>query len=188
MRSSARNRMSSVGASSDDQIKIVVRDGVEADLSQVAALKVESWADTYAPIVGNGVIDRMLDFEEHRRSIQRDLENHGAFLLVAAAPNGEIVGFALNHLDAGEPFLESLHVRPVHRGSGIGAALLRATATRWAASGFTSLSLHVLSANKAARRFYERLGAVDVGATAQSWKGMWVPTAVYRWPSLSHLL
>jgi ribosomal protein S18 acetylase RimI-like enzyme len=180
--------MSSVEGSADDKAKIVVRDGVQADLLHVAALKVESWVDTYAPIVGSAVIDRMLDVEEQRSSIQRDLENHGAFLLVAAAPNGEIVGFALNHLDAGEPFLESLHVRPVHRGSGIGTALLRATATHWTASGFNNLSLHVVSANAAARRLYERLGAVDIGTTAENWKGVLVPTAIYRWPSLSHLV
>lgn len=165
---------------------MILRDGVEADLSPVAALKVSSWADTYRPLVGSEVVDQLLDVDDHRSTIQQDLRKRQAFLLVAEAPDGEIVGFALSFVDdAGEPFLESLHVRPDIRGTGIGAALLHATTNRWAAGGFGTMSLHVLAANIAARRFYERLGGTAVGAIMDNWRGTSVPVAVYRWHRLS---
>ena len=167
---------------------VIVRDGVQADLSQVAALKVRSWDDTYRPIVGDAVVDQMLDVEEHRSTIQRDLEKREAFLLVAEAPDNGMVGFALSYLDdVGEPYVESLHVRPGMRGTGIGATLLRAAAARWAGGGFATMSLHVVAANVAARRFYERLGGVVVGTIAENWRGTPVPAVVYRWASLSRL-
>jgi ribosomal protein S18 acetylase RimI-like enzyme len=167
---------------------VIVRDGVVADLSQAAALKVRSWDDTYRPLVGDAVVDQLLDVEEHRKTIQEDLEKREALLLVAEAPDGEILGFALSYLDdGGEPFLESLHVVPGMRGTGIGAALLRSTAARWAAGGFGTMSLHVLVANLAARRFYERLGGVVVDTITDNWRGTSVQITVYRWPSLSRL-
>lgn len=174
------------GSAAGDDLKMIVRAGVQADLPQVAALKVRSWDDTYRALVGSAVVDQLLDVEEHRSTIQRDLGKPKAFLLVAEAPDGEVVGFALSHLDdAGEPFLESMHVRPGLRGTGIGTALLRATAARWTTGGFGSMSLHVVAANIAARRFYERLGGVVVGTMAENWRGTSVPLVVYRWPSLS---
>jgi ribosomal protein S18 acetylase RimI-like enzyme len=167
---------------------VFVRDGVLADLPQVAALRVMGWDDTYRPIVGDAVVDQLLDVEDHRIAIERDLEKRDAFLLVVEAPDRKVVGFALNHLDdEGGPFLESLHVRPDMRGSGIGTALLRATASRWAVRGFESMSLHVVAGNTAARRLYERLGGVAAGTIADSWKGTSVTLVVYRWPNLSHL-
>jgi ribosomal protein S18 acetylase RimI-like enzyme len=167
---------------------VIVRDGVQADLSQVADLKVRSWDDTYRPLVGDTLVDQLLDVEEHLSTIQRDLEKHQAFLLVAEKPGKEIVGFALSYLDnAGEPYVESLHVRPGMRGTGIGATLLRATATRWAAAGFGTMSLHVVAANVAARRFYERNGGMVVATIAESWRGTPVPAMVYRWLNLSRL-
>ena len=171
-----------------DQPEIMVRDGVQADIPEVAALKVRSWDDAYRPLLGSGLVDQLLDVDEHRSTIQRDLTKREAFMLVAEAPEGEIVGFALSHLDGtGDPFLESLHVRPSLRGTGIGAALLRATATRWASRGFTSMSLHVVAANVAARRFYERLGSLVVGTITDDWRGTSVPLVVYRWPNLSRV-
>lgn len=166
-------------------MQTIVRDGVPADLPLVAAIKARSWDDAYRPIVGDAVIAQLLDVEDHRQAIQHDLEKPEAFFLVAEAPNREVIGFALSHLDdQGEPFLESLHVSPGLRGSGIGTDLLRATASRWTTRGFDTMSLHVIAANTAARRFYERHGGVAAGTVAESWKGASVAVLVYRWPSL----
>jgi ribosomal protein S18 acetylase RimI-like enzyme len=177
--------MAVVGSAAGDKPKIIVRDGLQADVPEVAALKVRSWDDAYRPLVGSAVVDQLLDVDEHHSAIQRDLGKRNAFMLVAEAQEGEIVGFALSHLDeGGEPFLESLHVRPGLRGTGIGAALLRATARRWSSRGFGSMSLHVVAANVGARRFYERLGAAAVRTVADDWRGTSVLLVVYRWPSL----
>jgi ribosomal protein S18 acetylase RimI-like enzyme len=167
---------------------MIVRDGVETDLPLVAALRVRGWDDTYREIVGDAIADQLLDVEEHLRAMQRDLGTREAFLLVAEAPSSEVVGFALNRLDdAGRPFLESLHVRSGDRRSGTGTDLLRATALRWMAAGFEHMSLHVLAANTAARRLYERLGAVEIGTLTTNWKGTSVPTVLCSWPSLTRL-
>jgi ribosomal protein S18 acetylase RimI-like enzyme len=165
---------------------MIIRPGVPADLPQVASLKVTSWDDTYRPLLGSALVDQLLDVEEHRSTIQRDLERREAFLLVAEGSDGDVEGFALSYLDdAGEPFLESLHVRPRLRGAGIGAALLSATATRWTAGGFGSMSLHVVAPNAGARRFYERFGGVVVGTLDHDWLGTPVQLVVYRWPDLA---
>src|ERR1700682_5941778 len=98
---SAVCRLNSRGMTARSMHSVIVRDGVLADLSQVAALKVRSWDDTYRPLVGDAVMDQLLDVEEHRKTIQEDLGKHEAFLLVAEAPDGEILGFALSCLDDG---------------------------------------------------------------------------------------
>ncbi|MEO1689472.1 MAG: GNAT family N-acetyltransferase, partial [Pseudomonadota bacterium] len=59
------------------------------------------------------------------------------------------------------PYLDHLHVRPTHRGRGLGERLMRAAAARLRAQGRTGLWLWVLASNAGARRFYARLGALE---------------------------
>lgn len=168
--------------------RVLVRDGRSTDVPEVAALRAASWDDTYRPLLGGEVVDGLLDVREHRRNIEELLARDRALLLVAEDGDHKIAGFALSHPGSdGAPFLESLHVLPGRRGQGIGAELLRATAARWAASGHTSLSLHVVESNLRAKSFYDRFGGQEVGVVEDDWRGARVRQAIYRWTDLGRL-
>jgi ribosomal protein S18 acetylase RimI-like enzyme len=167
---------------------LTVRDAVDADLDGVAALRVQGWDDAYRPLIGDEVIGPLLDVTKHRRDIERIMSEGTGLLLIAEEDGRELVGFSLGHLDGdGEPYLESLHVRPGRRGRGIGVTLLRATAERWLAAGHRTLSLKVIAGNVAAMRFYERYGAEAAGTVVQDWNGKPVESVIYRWLDLSML-
>jgi len=83
---------------------------------------------------------------------------------VAASDAGEILGFTLTRLrpDAlnHEPsaHLEAIAVATTAEGKGAGKALLDAAEQNAGAHGAHSLTLHVISTNDRAMRFYERAG------------------------------
>jgi drug/metabolite transporter (DMT)-like permease/ribosomal protein S18 acetylase RimI-like enzyme len=165
---------------------VTVREGSAADLDAIAAVRVNSWKDTYRPLIGGQVVDPLLDVREHRRDMERILDEGQALLLIAEDANRAVAGFALSHLgEGGEPFLESLHVQPGRRSHGIGALLLRETAARWAAGGHRSMSLHVVESNLRAKRFYDRFGGREVGVVVSDWRGAQVSQAIYRWNELA---
>jgi len=165
---------------------VTVRKGGAADLDAIAAIRVNSWKDTYRPLIGGEVMDPLLNVREHRRDMERILNQGHALLLIAEDANHAVAGFALSHLgESGEPFLESLHVQPGRRSHGIGALLLRETAARWAADGHRSMSLHVVESNLRAKRFYDRFGGREVGVVVSDWRGAQVSQAIYRWNDLA---
>jgi ribosomal protein S18 acetylase RimI-like enzyme len=167
---------------------LTVRDAVDADLDAVAALRVLGWDDAYRPLIGDEVIRPLLDVARHRLDIERVLSEGTGLLLIAEENRRELVGFSLGHMDgSGEPYLESLHVRPGRRDRGIGVTLLRATAERWLAAGHRTLSLKVIAGNVAAMRFYERYGAEAAGTVVQDWNGKPVESVIYRWLDLTML-
>ncbi|GAA1215517.1 GNAT family N-acetyltransferase [Prauserella alba] len=82
-----------------------------------------------------------------------------------AEADGEVVGFALWFLNFSTwrgvhgIYLEDLFVRPEHRGSGLGKALLAGLAAECVERGYARLEWWVLNWNPA-RAFYESLEAV----------------------------
>ena len=90
------------------------------------------------------------------------------------APGADAVGFALffpvysTFEAAWSLYLEDLYVRPEHRGTGVGLALLRAVAQEAVRRGAARLDWVVLDWNTPAVGFYERLGAVPM----DEWTGM----------------
>jgi GNAT superfamily N-acetyltransferase len=83
-----------------------------------------------------------------------------------AEQGGEVVGFALWFLNFSTwrgvhgIYLEDLYVRPQHRGSGSGRALLTRLARVCVERGYGRLEWSVLDWNEPAVRFYRALGAV----------------------------
>jgi GNAT superfamily N-acetyltransferase len=82
-----------------------------------------------------------------------------------AEPDGEVVGCALWFLSFSTwrgvhgIYLEDLFVRPEHRGSGLGKALLVALAQECVRNNYERLEWSVLDWNTPAIDFYESLGA-----------------------------
>jgi GNAT superfamily N-acetyltransferase len=92
--------------------------------------------------------------------------SNGGVVLVAVLA-GEVVGvcqlIVFRHLQAHGGLcaeLESVHVHPDHRGTGVGAALLREAIVRARALGCYRVQLTSNTGRPDAHRFYERLGFV----------------------------
>lgn len=84
---------------------------------------------------------------------------------VVAETDGQVVGFALfftnfsTFLARPGLYLEDLYVRPAHRGTGLGKALLGHLARLAAERGCGRFEWSVLDWNENAIRFYEKMGA-----------------------------
>lgn len=93
---------------------------------------------------------------------------HPTVNALVAEAESEVVGFALYFLNfstwEGVPgiYLEDLFVRPEHRGSGLGKALLKGLAELAVDRGYARLEWSVLDWNQPAIDFYQRLGAVPM--------------------------
>lgn len=93
---------------------------------------------------------------------------HVAETASAQDGTGEVVGFALWFLNFSTwrgrngIYLEDLYVRPDHRGSGLGRALLAELARICVERGYGRLEWSVLGWNEPARGFYRALGAVSM--------------------------
>lgn len=77
--------------------------------------------------------------------------------------DGADAGMAICRVVADEAELLTIAVRPAHRGSGIGRALLAAVLDHVRAAGARSLFLEVAADNPAARGLYRQAGFRDVG-------------------------
>jgi GNAT superfamily N-acetyltransferase len=85
-----------------------------------------------------------------------------------AEVEGQVVGCALWFLNFSTwrgvhgIYLEDLYVRPAHRGSGLGVALLTTLAAVCAERGYGRLEWSVLDWNEPSIRFYRSIGAVPM--------------------------
>lgn len=92
-------------------------------------------------------------------------DDHPALFGHVALADGVVVGVALWFLNFSTwrgvhgIFLEDLYVRPEHRGTGLGKALLSALAAECARNGYQRLEWWVLNWNEPAIDFYRALGA-----------------------------
>lgn len=66
-------------------------------------------------------------------------------------------------------YLYGFRVRPSYRGNGIGGCLMAAVENDLFCRGFQTLSLNVGRANSGAKRLYERLNYLVIGADAGRW-------------------
>lgn len=81
----------------------------------------------------------------------------------------------------------ALYVLPDRRGQGIGGCLLRAAASELATLDFSELQIGVLTANLAARGFYEAMGGHEVGQRTFDEEGFLLPVTIYGWPDIAAL-
>jgi len=94
----------------------------------------------------------------------REIDDAGGTVLVAER-DGEVIGvcqlIVFRHLQASGGLcaeIESVHVHPDHRGSGVGTALVREAVARARALGCYRVQLTSNARREDAHRFYERLG------------------------------
>ncbi|HIZ29700.1 MAG TPA: ribosomal protein S18-alanine N-acetyltransferase [Candidatus Fournierella merdipullorum] len=91
-----------------------------------------------------------------------ELESPAARLFVAEG-EGDVLGFAVFQLAAGEASLYALNVDPAARRKGVGAALLAGALAALKAEGADQCFLEVRAANAPALALYRRLGFASAG-------------------------
>ncbi len=94
--------------------------------------------------------------------LERDGLDHEATHFVARDPLGEVVGAARMRVVGGAAKAERVAVRADRRGSGIGAALMRALEAEATRCGLSEVGLN---AQESAIPFYEGLGYLAEGPT-----------------------
>jgi len=83
--------------------------------------------------------------------------------------------------------LTAVYLAPDAQRAGIGRRLVAAVAAAQRAHGAHGLIVWVIAANKAARAFYERLGAEILVEQPFTWDGMDLVEAGYGWRDLTAL-
>lgn len=104
--------------------------------------------------------------EENRHEVAETIARHIVTDgLLAAREDGDILGFVMYKTEDGRYIQDeqtgvivNLYVRPASRNEGVGSELLAAAEAKLAEAGVDTISLEVLAANDAARRFYTRHG------------------------------
>ena len=91
-----------------------------------------------------------------------ELESPAARLFVAEG-EGDVLGFAVFQLAAGEASLYALNVDPAARRKGVGAALLTGALAALKTEGADQCFLEVRAANAPALALYRRLGFASAG-------------------------
>jgi GNAT superfamily N-acetyltransferase len=122
------------------------------------------------------LIRELADYERLLHEVQATHEGlqaslfglHPAAHAVIAEVGGDIAGFALyffnysTFLGKRGLYLEDLYVRPVHRGNGVGRALLAHLASTAVGCGCGRMEWAVLDWNAPARAFYDSIGATPM--------------------------
>ena len=164
------------------------------DWAAVAAIHAASWRSAYRGIYPDSYLDE--EAPEERRAFWREalaeMDPERDVLFLAEDEAGEAVGFAclLRKADAAGPLLDNLHVLPERKGEGIGRRLIAAAAA-WlvAKEAEAPLELGVWADNRAARRFYARLGGREIGTDdVEVPGGGTAPQIQVRWDRAAELL
>lgn len=132
-----------------------------ATISDVDAL-VDCWVELAADQRQYG--SRLLA-DENRSAVTDVIARHIVTHDLLIAREDDIVGFVMYHVEEGRYLQDrltgvigNLYVRPTARDQGIGSLLLTAAESELAQKGVDTVTLDVLAANDAARRFYASHG------------------------------
>jgi GNAT superfamily N-acetyltransferase len=176
----------------------VLRPATAADAEAIARLHAESWRRTYRGMMPDAFLDH--GALANRRQVWRERLRSpadGRFLRIAeddlANGNGAITGFICafaDHDPLWGAYIDNLHVAYSAHRRGVGSILMRSVGEWLLESGRPgSVYLWVMEANAGARRFYERLGALDAGTEMMSDPGGGsAPNCRYVWPRADMLL
>jgi GNAT superfamily N-acetyltransferase len=165
---------------------VTLRDAIDADCAAIARLHAESWRSAYRGILS----DEYLDSRAHsdRAALWQSRFSERAskpFFVILAEIGSQLAGFACvfpNEDQVYGAFVDNLHVTPQLTRQGIGRRLLNAVGLRLIADqshakqphtdqahsshGHAGIYLWAIEQNLNARRFYSRVGAVEVGSEA----------------------
>jgi ribosomal protein S18 acetylase RimI-like enzyme len=174
----------------DAMSEITIRNARLGDAGPIARLDVETWQATYAGILGTPYLAK-LSPARRETGWSNVIRREPRDVLVATAPEGEVVGFGSCGACRGEPNFTAeiftLYVAPDWQNQGVGRQLLLAMFRRLVVKGHRSVVIWVLRENPS-RFFYQRLGGKEVRRKLLPFNGMQVPATGYGWPDLEGFL
>jgi len=156
------------------------------DLEPIALLHARSWRNTYRGIVPDEFLDQVADSDRRKFWAARFADTAAdRRLLLQALSAGSLLGFVSVILDAEPKWgarLDSLHVSPDAKGSGIGRTLFEA-AREWIARASPGTAMHLwcVERNHIARRFYARQGGAIVETANRPFAGQASVLEVRYW-------
>jgi ribosomal-protein-alanine N-acetyltransferase len=121
------------------------------------------------------LIERGLGWSWTAARVARNIRSSSISTVVAAAPEG-IAGFAIMYFGDEHAHLSLLAVRPEWQRTGIGRGLVAWLEESALAAGIGTIRLELRASNRAASRFYARLGFGEVARVPAYYGG--VETAV----------
>jgi GNAT superfamily N-acetyltransferase len=172
--------------------EIAIRPATAADAPAIARVRIDSWRTTYRGLIPDSYLDGM-QVDASTAVWERVLtaEASPASVFVAALRN-EVVGFA-----SGNPLAEPKHgadaelsavyLRREFQRAGIGRRLVAAVVNQQRQRGAAAMIVWLIAGNKAARSFYEGLGAELVVEQPFQWDGLDLIEAGYVWRDLGAL-
>jgi ribosomal protein S18 acetylase RimI-like enzyme len=123
---------------------ITVRLAVSADAAEIAAMS-------------RDLIEAGLGWTWTRARVARAIADNDTVALTARDTE-RLIGFALMYFGEEHAHLSLLAVRPQYQRAGIGRHLVAWLVESGLAAGVAAIRLELRASNRAARRFYERLG------------------------------
>lgn len=167
----------------------MIRPAVLEDAERLAEIHIASWQAAYADLLPGEFLDGLSAELAARTTQWHDwLSTDSPHRTVLAVVDGEdIVGFA--HLGpSGDKDLKpgvvgelySMYLDPARYRQGWGSELMTAVFDALRTAGFAEGSLWVMTANTAARAFYENAGWEADGAETDHCLGITIPAVRYR--------
>jgi ribosomal protein S18 acetylase RimI-like enzyme len=156
-----------------ERAAMIIRPAATEDGPAVAAVRVVSWRAAYRGIVPDSLLATMNSNEAHWCKIAAGAEP-GTRMLVCEEV-GRVAGFAC-YGTARPPHFElsgelyATYFLPKMIGKGYGAAIMLEAMAGLKGLGHDDMMLWVIENNVRARRFYERLGGVQIANSRQSFK------------------
>jgi GNAT superfamily N-acetyltransferase len=147
-------RVQRAGPPDVERVTALVRDGIES---------YQAWAPRWTPPTAS---------PEQRERLRANFENDGAWILMAADGDGELVGVVsmagrtAAHADPPPPgtiHLWQMFVRPAWQGTGLAQALMDLALAEARERGYERMTLWAAAGATQARRFYEREGWTVAG-------------------------
>ena len=169
---------------------VILRAATPDDAEGIAVVRIDSWRTTYRGVIPDSYLDAM-EVEESMFLWRRVLAAASVTTSVFVAERaGKVVGFAAGKMLDEEKFglnaeLAAIYLRPEIQRAGVGQTLVRMVVAAHREQGAHGLIAWVLSRNKIARQFYEKLGAELLIEQPFNWDGMDLIEAGYGWRDLS---
>ena len=171
----------------------LIRPAMPTDAAAIAQVRVDAWRTTYKGMIPAAYLAAMRVEDSAALWTKILTAGPNATSVFVAVEGGIVIGFASGHmlpepkhgLDAE---LSAVYLVDGAQRSGVGRRLVAAVAAAQRAHGAKGLIVWVIAGNKAARTFYERLGAELLIEQPFTWDGMDLVEAGYGWRNLDPLV
>jgi GNAT superfamily N-acetyltransferase len=170
-----------------------IRPATPADAAAIAQVRVDAWRTTYKGMIPAAYLSAMKVEDSTALWAKVLTAAPNATSVFVAVDGGTIVGFASGNmlpepkhgLDAE---LSAVYLVDGAQRAGVGRRLVATVAAAQRAHGAHGLIVWVIAGNKAARAFYEKMGAELLIEQPFTWDGMELVEAGYGWRNLDSLV